>query len=237
MGLFSKRQVTPGAPIDSPRGSRIQAAGPKVRTATDGRDVLLNTPDGWEVDQPWLWFTGPAGGGLGPFGNPLVPSDGDPFGLSNQAGVSRCTSIICDTISGLPWKVFRGEYTELPTPAWLIDPQSTRVDGRVVDPGQVWEARLSAVEFWANWICAALWFGDGYVYAPVRDSNGQPQPPLWQLHPADVVIDGGDYWERGRRPGDYRSAPRRPRADLRGPRRPAPGRRRATRALRSPCNG
>jgi phage portal protein, HK97 family len=194
MGLFSKRQVTPGAPIDSPRGSRIQAAGPKVRTATDGRDVLLNTPDGWEVDQPWLWFTGPAGGGLGPFGNPLVPSDGDPFGLSNQAGVSRCTSIICDTISGLPWKVFRGEYTELPTPAWLIDPQSTRVDGRVVDPGQVWEARLSAVEFWANWICAALWFGDGYVYAPVRDSNGQPQPPLWQLHPADVVIDGGDYW-------------------------------------------
>ena len=38
-------------------------------------------------------------------------------------------------------------------------------------------------------------------------------------------------------PGDCRSAPTRPRAALHGPGRPAPGRRHATRALRSPCNG
>ena len=36
---------------------------------------------------------------------------------------------------------------------------------------------LSAVEFWANWIVAALWFGDGYLYVPVRDEAGAPKPP------------------------------------------------------------
>jgi HK97 family phage portal protein len=52
------------------------------------------------------------------------------------------------------------------------------------------------VEFWANWVNAALWWGDGYIYCPVRDINGQPKPPLWQLHPNDVKIDkdSGTYW-------------------------------------------
>lgn len=27
-------------------------AGIAIHTATDGRDTLINTPDGWEVDQP-----------------------------------------------------------------------------------------------------------------------------------------------------------------------------------------
>ena len=26
--------------------------------ATDGRDILHNDPDGWEISQPWLWWTG-----------------------------------------------------------------------------------------------------------------------------------------------------------------------------------
>ena len=57
------------------------------------------------------------------------------------------------------------------------------LDGRVVDPSTMLDTRLGPVEFWANWICAALWFGNGYVYAPTRDAAGAPQPPLWQLHP------------------------------------------------------
>ena len=41
--IWQKRSAAlpPGNPI-----------GGIVRTATDGRDVLLNSPDGWEVDQP-----------------------------------------------------------------------------------------------------------------------------------------------------------------------------------------
>lgn len=178
--IWQKRaaQLPPGSPI-----------GGVVRTATDGRDVLLNSPDGWEVDQPWLWFTGPQGGNGagGPFGAPLTGDD--PNGLGTLPAVSRCTSIICDTIAGLPWKVYRGQYDELGAPDWIIDPQSSRIDGRVVSGTTPWDTRYSAVEFWANWIVAALWWGDGYLYVPVRDQNGAPKPPLWQLHPHDVKID------------------------------------------------
>jgi HK97 family phage portal protein len=191
--LLNRRQATPplGEPIRSPR-----EPGVRVHSATDGRDVLLNTPDGWEVDAPWLWFTGPAGGGIGPYGNPLVPSiTGDPNALSSLPAVTRATGLICDTIAGLPWHVLRGEYERLQAPDWITDPQATRLDGRVVGGAEpLRDDRLSAVEFWCQWIVAALWFGDGYVYVPVRDAAGAPRPPLWQLHPYDVVIDGGTYW-------------------------------------------
>ena len=183
-----QRAASPlGNPIDSSRSNSGT-----VRVATDGRDVLHNDPDGWEVDQPWLWWSGPhnSDGTGGPYGNPLT-TDG-PIGTAIPA-VSRCTSLICDTISGLPWHVFRG-YEQLTTPDWILDPQSQRVDGRVVDPSQLIDCRLSAVEFWAQWIVAALWWGDGYLYVPVRDAFGAPKPPLWQLHPHDVTIEDGAYW-------------------------------------------
>jgi HK97 family phage portal protein len=193
MRLLARRQAQSplGDPVRSPREGRA-----RVRTATDGRDVLLNDPDGWEVDAPWLWYLGPAGGAGagGPYGAPLVSSTGDPKGLASLPAVTRCTSLVSDTISGLPWHVLRGEqYEHLSTPDWLADPQATRLDGRVVG-GDVLDVRLSGVEFWANWITAALWFGDGYVYVPVRDSAGAPKPPLWQIHPSEVTLDGGVYW-------------------------------------------
>ena len=45
---------------------------------------------------------------------------------------------------------------------------------------------MSAVDFWCQWILAALWWGDGFVYVPVRDASGAPKPPLWQFNPEDV---------------------------------------------------
>jgi len=111
--------------------------------------------------------------------------------------VGRCTQIICDTLAGLPWSIVRGDYERLPVPDWITDPQALRVDQRVVDPRALYDARLSAFEFWANWVCSALWWGDGYVYVPVRDAAGQPVPPIWGLHPHDVTIDGGAYFVGG----------------------------------------
>ena len=178
--VLDRMAGVPGSPIDSPRAT--------LRTATDGRDVLFNSPDGWEVDNPFLWWTN----GDGTYGNPLT--SGDPTGWSNLAAVTRCTSIICDSIAGMPWRVTRGEYERLKTPPWLADPQVTRLDGRVVDPSTMLDTRLGPVEFWSNWICAALWFGNGYVYAPTRDAAGAPQPPLWQLHPSKVRVEDGAYW-------------------------------------------
>ena len=160
--------------------------------ATEGRDILHNSPDGWEVDRPAIWWLG-NDNGVPTWGNP--PPGAEPSGwYSSLPAVTRCTSIICDTIAGLPWHVLKG-YDTLPSPDWISDPQARRLDGRVVaDSAYDLEVRLSAVEFWTNWVTSALWLGDGYVYVPVRDSAGQPKPPLWQLHPLDVAIRDGRYF-------------------------------------------
>ena len=168
-----------------------------ILTATDGRDVLHNSPDGWEVEQPWLWWLGPAGGNGtgGPWGNP-IPGAG--YGASSTfqsiPAVARATGLIVDTIGTLPWHVYRDDTERMATPAWLADPQALRLDGRVVDTSAVIDARLSRVDFWTDWIRSALWWGDGFVYVPVRDAAGAPKPPLWLLHPEDVQIDDdGNY--------------------------------------------
>jgi HK97 family phage portal protein len=162
--------------------------------ATDGRDVLLNSPDGWEVEQPWLWWLGPAGsdGSGGPWGNP-IPGAGI-HGFGSIPGVARATSLIVDTLATLPWHVYRGQTDQLPTPQWILDPQMLRVDGRIVDPSAMAETRLSNIDVWGQWILSALWFGDGFIYCPSRDSTGAPQPPLWVLHPLAIKLEDGVYW-------------------------------------------
>lgn len=172
--------------------ARLATRAASILYATDGRDILYNRPDGWEVDRPWLWWIGPDNGGSSVWGNPPPGADMSEW-FATLPAVSRCTSIICDTVGGLPWLVYRG-YDQLPTPDWVTDPMALRLDGRVVGSPLDLDVKLSAVEFWANWITAALWLGDGYVYVPVRDSAGQPKPPLWQLHPNDVDIRDGRYW-------------------------------------------
>ena len=71
------RAAPPGSPIDSPR----RGPGGSLHYATDGRDILFNSPDGWEVDSLALWWTDPDG----TFGNP-PPGAGDPAGLSYYPG-------------------------------------------------------------------------------------------------------------------------------------------------------
>lgn len=169
----------------------------QLHTATDGRDMLRNDPDGWEVDKPYLWWDGPAGGNGsgGPWGNPPPGAMDGPLGpmaARTLPAVTRCTSLICDTIAGLPWHVQRG-WEQLATPTWLSDPQAARPDGRVIG-GSLDDVRLSSVEFWTDWIRAALWLGDGYIYVPDRDSADQPKPPLYQFNPAMVTIEGGRYY-------------------------------------------
>jgi len=180
------------------RAARI---GVNILTATDGRDILWNDPDGWEVDRPYLWWLGPDDGSQGPFGNPPPGAGGPLWGLTAIPGVTRCTAIICDTVAGLPWHVIRGEYDRLPTPAWVLDPQALRPDTRLVGITPLSPVRMSAVEFYTQWLTAALWWGDGYIYVPQRGTDGQPLPPLYQLHPGKVTIDGEepflDYYVEG----------------------------------------
>ena len=176
-------------------GLALRSLRGNLLTATDGRDVLFNSPDGWEVEQPWLWWSGPAGsnGSGGPWGNPIPGANGaGPY--AGIPAVHRATGLIVDTIATLPWHIYRNTTERLPSPAWLDDPQALRLDGRVVDTASVNETRQSQVDVWGQWLLSALWWGDGFLYVPQRDITGAPKPPLWVLHPDDVKIDEGRYW-------------------------------------------
>jgi HK97 family phage portal protein len=178
----------------------------QVHSATDyGRDILINTPDGWEHDRRHLWFVdGPGGGGPTAFGNPPPEAwaEGSSFkGAAALPAVLRCTAIIADTIAGLPWRVYRG-FEQQPTPRWIDDPQLLREDRRIF-PVPIVPDPLSSVEFRTQWITSALWFGDGLAYAIELDqTTGQPKPPLILLDPQKVKIEqaerypsmGYSYW-------------------------------------------
>lgn len=163
-----------------------------ILRGTDGRDVLHNSPDGWEVEAPWLWWT--FSGGPTSIGNPL-PGAGNLAGFSSIPAVSRATNLIVRTLAALPWHVYRNDVERLATPDWLADPQALRLDGRVVDNSSSVDAtRMSRVDYWGQWLLSALWYGDGFAYVPSRDAAGAPKPPLWILHPLDVAIRDGAYW-------------------------------------------
>lgn len=180
--------------------------GVAVYTGTDGRDILRNDPDGWEVSRPGLWWDGPAGGDGegGPIGNPPPGARGE--GRNLPAAVTRCTSLLSDTLAGMPWRVMRNRL-RLDAPDWITDPQAKRRDLRIA-AGPVPEWRRSAVEFWSWFLTSMLWDGEGVIYVPNRNEDGSPAPPLWQLNPADLDVDGGEYVIKPRGGEDgYRFAP------------------------------
>lgn len=192
--------TTPGPrALPSPFGQAGAAgrAGVRVHTATDGKDMLINSPDGWEVSFPWLWWEG--NGDDGGEGSDTVLGNPPPGALGWRpnlpAAVTRATSLICDGLAGMPWQVFRGQ-DRLDTPDWIADPQAKRVDQRI-QAGPVPEWRKSAVEFRASLIRSMLWFGEGIIYVPNRNIDGSPAPPVWQIHPWDVDIEGGRWTVNG----------------------------------------
>jgi HK97 family phage portal protein len=180
----------------------------RVLYATDGRDMLRNDPDGWEVDQPWLWWDGPAGsadGTGGPWGNPPPGAD-DPFssGKSALPAMARCRSLIVDALAGVPWEVHR-DREKLRTPDWILDPQGLREDERITS--SVLDVRLSAVEFWSSFLVSALELGEGIAYCPNLDATGAPLPPLFQLNPRDVQVEFGSWWVGSYRDEEHRIPP------------------------------
>ncbi len=115
-----------------------------------------------------------------------------------SAGGCPTANLIAGTLAGLPWRVQRGS-ERLDDPAWIYDPMALRWDerihGKVKTPYPAWQ--MSVVDFRTDWITSALWHGDGYIYAKVRDASGQPVPPIKVIHPHQIVIEGGRYFLRG----------------------------------------
>jgi len=171
-----------------------------IHTATDGRDILINTPDGWEVDRQQLWWDGPADGdgSGGPWGNPPPDAELGPslYGWASPV-VSRCLQLTADKISSMPWKTYRGR-DQLPTASWITDPQNLAADGR---RAQVTTqlVRFSAVDFWSQHLRSMLLLGEGITYTPrVRDENDEPTgpivAPLYNLNPLHLELTADGRW-------------------------------------------
>ena len=156
--------------------------------------MLLNSPSGWEVEQPWLWWTGPANGNgaLGPIGHP-IPGASPTAGFASIPAVARATNLLTK-LATLPWHVYRNDTERITTPDWIADPQALRVDERIVDGDALHDCRLSGVDLWGQWILSASWYGDGFVWVPQRDTSGAPKPPFFVLHPLDVEVRDGSYY-------------------------------------------
>lgn len=171
-----------------------------IHTATDGRDILINTPDGWEVDRQYLWWDGPADGDGtgGPFGNPPPDADLGPssWGWASPV-VTRCLQLTADKISGLPWKTFKGR-EQTPAPSWILDPQALARDGRR-PLNHTKLVRLSGVDFWAQHMYSMILLGEGVTWTPrVRDENGEPTgpivAPLYNLNPQLLELTSDGRW-------------------------------------------
>jgi HK97 family phage portal protein len=188
--------------VPGPRPSPIGSPGANVHYATDGRDILINDPDGWEVDQQELWWDGPAGGDGqgGPWGNPPPGAQHAAPGLRGVTlpAVSRCLQLTADRLASMPWKVYRGR-DRLDPPLWIVDPQNLEHDGRRAVVGPSAMVRFSGFDFWAQYIRSLLLVGEGIAYTPrVLDADGEPTgavvAPCYILNPNHLeVIDGRWY--------------------------------------------
>lgn len=189
-------------PIMMPEDQPLSPAGGlgNIHTATDGRDILINTPDGWEVDRQYLWWDGPADGdgSGGPFGNPPPDADLGPS-LSGWTTpvVTRCLQLTADKIAAMPWKTYRGR-EQLVTPAWITDPQNVANDGRrQMDTTKL--VRKSGPDFWAEHLRSMMLLGEGITYTPrVRDENDEPTgpiiAPLYNLNPRNLELTSDGRW-------------------------------------------
>lgn len=193
--------MTSPGPTYDPIRSPFSGGG-TIHTATDGRDILVNDPDGWEIDAPWIWWEGPANGDGtgGPFGN---PPPGAGFGGGNLGGlapvpaVTRCLQLTADKVASLPWKVYRGRDT-LEPPSWLTDPQALARDGRRPFAGNL-GVRFSGLDFWAQHLRSTILLGEGITYTPrIRDENGEPTgpivAPLYNLNPRYLELSDDGRW-------------------------------------------
>lgn len=172
----------------------------RLHTATDGRDILINTPDGWEVDQQYLWWDGPADGDGtgGPFGNPPPDAELGPssWGWASPV-VTRCLQLTADKVAAMPWPTVRGVET-VPAPSWISDPQNLAGDGRRTEHGSKL-VRFSGVDFWSQHIRSMILLGEGITYTPrIRDENGEPTgpivAPLYNLNPSHMELTPDGRW-------------------------------------------
>lgn len=131
-------------------------------------DLLIN--DGSSENGPVWWLGVDSGGGA----NPIGPN-GPWSGRRGPAVVTRATALITGPITAAPFKLIdpADPGRDLVEPRWLTDPMLLRPDARVAGSLFPSASRLARSVFWAEWLRAAVWFGEGPLMF-AEDEAGQP---------------------------------------------------------------
>lgn len=165
----------------------------RARYARTNGNFLVNEPDGFPSGQDpvTVWWMGDD--------SPYIAPAGAGAGLS---AVTRSTSLICNTITALPWRLLSGgtdprtSIMELPASRWLNDPQLHRPDSRFGAPSISAAVRAPRAAFWAQFMRSALLRGMGYLIFEA-DVLGSPIAGTLRILNPDMVspqwVDGFMY--------------------------------------------
>lgn len=152
----------------------------RARYARTNGDLLVggDIPSGQQPSTIWWW------GSDTPY-----TSTGSSGGLS---AVTRATSLICDTIAALPWRVLSSPpepaapVVPLPVPRWLADPMLHRPDARFGPSPAPAALRLARASFWSQWMRSAIMKGRGCLIFE-EGADGAPVAGTMRLLNPDAV--------------------------------------------------
>jgi HK97 family phage portal protein len=163
-------------------------------TRTGDRPIRVNDPDGWMTEPA---IPQPSSGGINP-GFHWLGSDNPSWFASPTVGgglpsVYRALGIIVDSLSSVPWAVYRGR-ERLPEPGWIADPQMAQDDNRAPDMSRELAAAipdpLHSVAFRAQLVSSLVMHGEAFIYHPAMDFEGRyPVAPVFLLNPLDLGWD------------------------------------------------
>ena len=154
----------------------------RARYARTNGNLLMNAPIGRGVpsgQEPVVWWW-----------------DSDTRIATGQhaslAAVTRATSLIVNSLTTAPWRMFVGSpdprlaVIELPPPRWLIDPMLVRADERYGASPVAAALRMPRAAFWAQWIRACLLKGMGYLLFQ-EGADGAPIPGTMRVLNPDFI--------------------------------------------------
>jgi len=164
-------------------------------TRTGDRPIRVNDPDGWMTEPA---IPQPGSGGFNP-GFHWLGSDSPSWFASPAVGgglpsVYRALGIIVDSLSSVPWAVYRGR-ERLPEPGWIADPQMAQPNERASNASLSLAADLlpdplHSVAFRAQLVSSMVMHGEAFIYHPLLDEDDRyPVAPVFMLNPLDLGWD------------------------------------------------
>lgn len=158
----------------------------RARYARTNSDLLVggDIPSGQEPSS--IWWMGDD--------SPFIRTPG-----STLAAVTRCHSLISNTLASLPWRLLTSgpdaalAVLELPTPRWVADPMLHRPDERFGPSPTPAALRLARSTFWGQLIRSTIMRGMGYLIFE-EGAEGQPVAGTLRILNPDAVSTVEEPW-------------------------------------------